>query len=518
MIPFKYLILLTSFLFASAFAQSGQDVHKKALYQDYLFLTNPLYGTQNPTAISYNVLEIADFDINYLSRQGNFKQIGEGVDEHFWNGKIYGIKKIDKLSFEGGIGYTNMGLDQKKWTNSLFIAADNPFFLSDSIASDVTSEQFDLNGGISYELNQQWILALRAIYNVGSLADQTDPRPKTKGMRFTLNPGISYRINTALTVGASLHLGWLGESTTYIVLNINEPNVNTIFLQKGLGSPELKNAIGYKREYEGSQYGGNIQLLWNKHSLVSNLLELGYISAMEDAKDGDLGFDYKGGDYRATTLSFLDRISLRNAGVIHHLTLAALSKQIDGTWYIQTQSTDTDGNLVWTVRDKSITHKESRLQASLNYRMDMMNGSTPYLSWSVGGKYINSEIKQYPELYKQMYSLMLFEGRITKHLNVGKGLMSLLLYGDYAHNLSEKINVSGSRLALSYLQPAFQAISGSAYSAGLFVSYKIPMNVSNYPFILGLSADASLKRYNDQYTYYKGTDRKTLHLGVNLVF
>lgn len=518
MIPFKYLILLTSFLFASAYAQSGQELNKKALYKDYLYLTNPLFGTQNPTAISYNLQEIADFDVSYLSRKGDFKQIGEGVEEHFWNGKIYGIKKIDKLSFEGGIAYTNARLEQKKWTNSLFVAADNPFFLSDSIASDVTSERFDLNGGFSYEVNQKWIVALRAIYNVGSLADQTDPRPKTKGMRFTLNPGINYRINTTFSLGASLHIGWLGESTTYIVINTNEPNVNTIFLQKGLGSPELKSAIGYNREYDGNSSGGNIQLLWNKQASWSNLFDLGYVNATEKAKDGGTEFDYKGGDYRATTLSLLDRISLQNAGTIHHLTFEALSKQIDGTWYIQTQSTDTDGNVLWTVRDKSIVHKESRLQAALNYRMDLMNGSTPHLSWSVGGKYMNSEITQYPELYKQKYSLMLFEGRIAKHLHVGKGLMSLLLHGDYTHNLSDQINVSGSKLALSYLQPAFQAISGSSYSTGLFVSYKIPMNISNSPFILGLSADASLRKYNDQYTYYKGTNRKILHVGVNVVF
>ncbi|MDD2436943.1 MAG: hypothetical protein PHG27_02395 [Massilibacteroides sp.] len=517
MAPFKSLLLL--FIFPSlCFAQPQQPDNRKLQYEDFLYLNNLLFETKNPISISYQPLEVTNFDFNYLSRKGDFKRIGEGKNETILNGKIYGIKKIDRLSFEGGIEYSNAKLNDKKWTNTLFVADDNPFFLSDSIASDVNSEKFNLNGGLSYLLNKKWIVALRAIYNVGSLADQTDPRPKTKGIQFTLNPGINYRLNDLLSIGASANIGWMSESTAYTVVNTSEPNVNTLFLQKGLGSPEIKNAIGYKREYDGNQWGGNIQFIRENLSSFSNVFDLGVLHSKEKAKDGGTDFDYNGGDYKATTFTFADRIRLGSKQLVHNLSMSALYKKIDGTWYIQTQSIDKDGNTIWGIKDKSIVHKDNSIQAYLLYRMDLLKGENPHLSWSVGGKYLNSEIKQYPELYKQKYSLMSFSGNITKHIIIGKSLLTFGIDGELIQNLSDEIAVSGSKLASSFLEPAFRAISASAYSGGLSASYKRPMKLSGYPFIFSIYTKASLEKYNDQDKNYKKTDRKAIHFGVSLVF
>lgn len=353
---------------------------------------------------------------------------------------------------------------------------------------------------------------------MGSLADQTDPRPKTKGMQFALNPGVNYQISPSIALGISGHIGWMGESTAYTVVNTTEASTSTIFLQRGLSNPELKNSIGYKREYDGDRYGGNIQFVWNKNSAIRNLLDIGLLTLSEKANDGDTDFDYKGGDYKATGITILDRFSLHKGEIIHNFTLTAMSKKVDGTWYIQTQSTDTDGNTIWTVRDKSISHKDSRTQAKAKYRMDLMRGDVPHLTWSVATSYTNSEIKQYPELYTQKYSLMTIYGDITKHIHAGNGLFSFSVNGEYTSNLSSEFNVAGSKLASSYLEPAFQAISGSAFAAGINISYKKPMHLSGYPFIMGMYADASLRKHNDQFEIYKNTDRKTIHIGLSFVF
>lgn len=517
--PLRLKFLLLSILPCFCFAQEQQLQDGKMLYKDNLYLKNLLYGSNNPVSITYAPWSVTNFDASYLSKEGDFRAIESGVKENVWNGKIYGIRKFKKISFEGGIEYFNESLQDKKWTNSLFVSEDNPFFLSDSIASDYDIEKFNLSGGFSYELTSRWLLALRAVFHVGSLADQADPRPKTKGMRFMLNPGAEYKINEFVKVGASAGIGWLSESTEYTVVNTSEPNVSTIFLMKGLGNPELKNAIGYHRQYNGNQYQGNLQLTWNNQAAFSNFLELGSFYATEDAKDGDTDYDYKGGDYKASGFSISNRFQI-DAGndVIHNITLAANNKKIDGTWYIQVQSTDKDGNIIWDIKDQSISHKDSRLNASVGYRMDLMKGALPHLSWSLAGEYTSSDIKQYPELYTQKYSLMAIRGEVAKHFTLRKGLLSLSANGLYNMNLTEDIHVSGSKLATAYLLPAFQAISGEYYAAGASVSYRTPMEMAGYPFFLGFHADASLRKYTGEAERYDGTDRKILHLGISLTF
>jgi hypothetical protein len=511
-----YKLFLISLLPCCCLAQTDAQWERKALYKELLYLNHTLYNSRNPGSISEAPADITVFDAAYSSASGSYKLIHEGKTEARRTGGIYGIKKFDKLSFEGSIEYDNETLDGKKWANYLYISGDNPFFITDSIPSDYGVEKFRLNGGFSYEIGPQWRAALRATYDAGTLADQTDPRPSTKGMSFVLNPGIVFRPGKSFTIGLSAEIGRLNESTSYTVVNSIEPNVNTLFLFKGLGSPEVKSALGYKRIYEGGEYRGDVQFVWDL-SPLSNFFEAGYGVAGEYADDGDTGFNYKGGDYKATTYSITDQLRLSAASTVHRITAKVESKAIDGIWYIQTQSADTDGNIVWTVRDKSITHKAANMLASLNYTIDFMKDDLPGLTASLTGTYKSSDIKQYPDLYRRQYRLATYRGDLTKHLNIFKGLLSLSLNGVYAASLSQEMEVDGSKLNAAYLEPAFLAEGSSYYAFGLGADYQKPLNISAHPFLLGFNAAAALKQYNGKGTLYPDT-RRLFNIGLYLTF
>jgi hypothetical protein len=511
-----YKLFLLSLLPCCCLAQTDAAWENKAFYKDHLYLNRLLHDSHNPVSISETPADIADFQTRYSSEQGAYKPIDRGPYETLWTGRIYGIRKFDKLSFEGEIQYDNEQQADKKWSNALFISAGNPFFIADSLAGDYGTEKFTLAGGLSYAATPRWRIAVRATYHVGTLADQTDPRPLTQGMRLYLNPGFDYRISRTLTIGASAVAGRLSESTTYTVVNSIEPNVNTIFLFKGLGSPEIKTALGYRRRYEGNPYQGFIQLLWNASSL-SNLVELGYLANAEEANDGDTGFDFKGGDYKATTYMLTDRLQLKTPAAIHNLTLHAERTHTDGLWYIQTQSTDPDGNTLWTIRDQSVTHRETALLASLSYRIDRMKGPHPHLTASLKTSYAYSGIRQYPDLYSRAYALLALDGHATKRFALGKSLLAISLEASYAAAPLQRIQLGGSRLEASYQEPAFRAISGSYYRYGADIACQTPLTLSAYSFLLNIHAGASVKAYNEA-GLYSGATRQAFHAGLSLIF
>ncbi|MDR0431683.1 MAG: hypothetical protein LBH58_14590 [Tannerellaceae bacterium] len=513
-----YKLLLLSFLSYGCFAQPVAEWKEKALYKELLYLNHPFYGSHNPVSISEMPRDIAVFDATYSSALGEYKLIRQGQEERNRTGSISGVRKIGGLSFEGAIEYASLALVDKKWGSHLWVSEDNPFYISDSIPGNSGVETFRLNGGFSYRVSERWRAALRATYLAGTLADQTDPRPLTTGMRFVINPGIDYRLGTSFSVGISGRFGRLGESTEYTVINSIEPNVNTLFLFKGLGSPELKSALGYKRSYEGNEYGGAIQLAWDGTSGVGNFLEASSGRINEYANDGDSGFDYKGGDYQATFYRLSERLSLKTPAYIHSFTADFESRSVDGIWYIQTQSTDADANVVWTVRDRSVSHKQSETLTGFGYQIDRMDGNIPRFTALVSGTYAHSVTHQYPELYRAEYNLITYSGQVSGHLNLWKGMLSLSARFSWATSPLQEIETGGSRLSAAFTEPAFQAVSGSHYACGIDFDYRRPLSLSTYSFLIGLRAGGTSKQYQGQAEIYQNASRQSFSLSLYLTF
>ena len=518
MMPNKFCLLLAAFLPLSVPAQQADSLlKKKMVYQDYLYLHNIYRGSQNPTAISREALrDVFEVNASYRFANGDYHAMDAPDIQKTFDFSLYGIKKIKKVAFEGEIAYSNISERDKRWNSTLFIAPDNPFIIADSIYSNFSTEKFHLNGGFSYEATSKLHVGLRADYQVGSTANQTDPRPKIDGMRFYLNPGVDYQIGQ-FNVGLSGRAEWLSESSEYTVVRTTEGTYYA-FLFHGLADPMMKTIVGYQRKYSGNSVGGNLQLAW-KNGNLQNLLEATYQKSTEEAEDGGSAEKFKGGKYKATQYGFTDRFMIDGDRWIHNLNLRVFFHQVDGTYYQQEQHSTSDGNVIWDVISSSVCHKNTHNDMSLEYRLDKISSSrVPHFTVGIKGGMLSQKVNHYPELYLQKYTMAYGDIYARKMFSLKK--YSLILHGNaaYAQRLSDEDVTEGTALEEKYNTPQFEYISGNHFTASLKVELLHPLTVKNFSSSIGGFAEFTYSSYMGDYHFYKETSRQSVRAGVRLVF
>ena len=179
-------------------------------------MNNGAYGALNPTFIKDLPLkQLATLKVSYGIKEGDFHKLDKSGDTQDLLIDVYGVKKLDKVSFEGGMSYRNGKENQRRWNATLYQAEYNPFILADSIPSNYVVEQFTLDGRFSWEPIELIRFGINAFYEVGATSDEQDPRLETKGMRFTINPGIDFKVSDYLKVGATGGVRLFNENSRY---------------------------------------------------------------------------------------------------------------------------------------------------------------------------------------------------------------------------------------------------------------------------------------------------------------
>ena len=431
-----------------------------------------------------------------------------------WRGGMYGVRKLNKIAFEGGMSYRNIRQEEKKWNSTLFVDRDNPFVLGDSLAGDFTVETFHLFGGFALAVSSRWQAALRVVYDAGSSADESDPRPDTKAMKFLLNPGVNY-VAGNWTLGASAGIGWLSESIAYTAVKTIENY--QLFLFRGLGINEMKQAIGYERKYRGNHYRGAVQLGWT-HRGIADFLELGYEKGKEEATDGGSSQKYKGGKYERTAYRLMNRLQLKGERIVHNLTLQAVLNQVEGIWYIQKQQTDADGNVVWEVKNASVCYKEDRAEAGLVYRMDVMKEDIPGFTWSLRTGYIQSEATAYPDLQKMKYSQLQLKTGVNKQFHIKESVLGIGVQGGYEWNLSRSARFDRLVLAPCYTSPLYDYLSASRAEVQAELFLKYPLRMKDFNSWIKVFAGFSGNYYLGNAVALDRTKAQNVKVGVNYIF
>lgn len=516
--PNRYSLLLATLLPLAVLAQQADSLFsKRVVYKDYLYLNNIYRGSENPTAISRESLsEVSEIKAVYGFSNGNYRALDAANIQKSFDFSLYGIKKLNKVSFEGDITYSNLSERNKRWNSTLYLANDNPFIIADSISSNFSTEKFALNGGVSYAMNERLHLGLRARYNVGSTANQTDPRPKVDGMRFVLNPGVDYQIGS-FTIGASGKIGWMSESAEYTVVRTTD-GTHYVFLFHGLGDPIMKGATGYRRRYTGTTGGGNLQFGWRKDNM-QNFLELGYSTSSEDTEDSGTAEKYKGGKYQNNGYTLANRFMIQAGYSVHNINLKVLSAKVDGTTYEQEQRYTSDGNLYWDVISSSICHKSTTNNISLEYRYDKLSTEkAPHLTLGLKGGLSDQKVNHYPELYLQKYSQLYAEVFAKRSLSIKRYTFNINARALYAHRLSDSNVIDGTVLEDKYSTPQFEFASGNNVAASLKAEVLHPIKLSSLNSILGGFAEYTYKSYAGDYSLYKNTSRQNIRVGIQLIF
>ncbi len=519
---------LLSLVSVLSFAQSNVRL---PLFEELNRIGNVGRYSQNPTAIYDNpVGDMVRIDLGYGLSRGDFHDIDESSRTGAFDARVKGAHRFGKVDCFGSISYRYGRQNDRRWNSTMYITDSNPFILADSVRSDFRVEEFDLRGGVSYTPIDRLSLGLNLRYLTGSSANQTDPRPKTDAMHLVVNPGVTYRFNDRhgfgrFMLGLSADIDILRENITHTIINTQESY--SYFRFKGMGdvSTYTSSSLGsYPRNYSGQTYKGAIQFTaYNRDRSVSNFLELYYLSGGEDARDGGTAFTFMGGDFSRSGYGLSDRFIVRGRRLEHDIALNASYEKADGIWYDQRAERDPNNSsaIYYKILNKSLINRSTDYDLSLRYRMNVMNGELPELSWFVSGRMLSSETLHYEgDGYLQKYTVAVTRLGAEKYVYMRKCQLSVSLAGEYALPLKQSL-IAMEKLLSEYTAPAFE-YDAASYGAGMFnISAQFPVNFSGFSTWIGVYADAQMRFYTGSPKYsalYDSTLYGVVRAGVNLIF
>ena len=520
MLKLKKIAFVLS-LIAVPFAMNATEADTTAAimqYKDCMYLNNVAYGNINPSFIKDLPIDaFATLEVSYGAGKGDFHQIDKSGKISDLLVSVYGVRKLSDVSFEGGMTYRNGTEAQRRWNATLYQSDRNPFILADSVFSNYSTEEFTLDGRFSWEPIELIRFGVNADYLVGTTSDEGDPRLETKGMRFTINPGIDFKVSKHVKIGATGGIRLFNENSKYSTVETG--NTSSFFVMSGMGTCMDRGGTSYQREVKGMGYFANLQIFWQRPG-YGNMLDAGFEMENENAVDGGTTERFLGGKYSNTKLFATERFTFTKGKFVHNFELGASMENIKGIWYNQKTVTDKIGHSEWVVMNEEVKHKESRMSGNFAYRMDVLAKSgQPSWTTGVNAAFVNSDIKNYPNVYYQKYMNVKAGAFVKKTFQIKKSILSLSVGGDYKMNLSKSIDMLPiERLRDKYTYPMFDFTTANYYDAYAKLETKIPIVGKRFTSYIGAFAEASTQRYIGDLDKYANTTFNQFGGGLNYTF
>lgn len=509
-------LLCTSLLFPFL-AKGAQDENntlgQQIQYTDYNYIHNVEAGALNPVSISeIPVGDITVISAGYNYNKGKYHNVDQSGRINGFNLDVYGIARLDKISFEGEVGYFNYKEHDRCWNSTLYQNKLNPFILGDDQPSTYKIDRFVINGRFAYKLSSRARLGFNADYNVGVMSDEADPRVETKGMRFIINPGIDFDVTDNFTLGATGGLNLLSESSRYTCL---QTAVNFVFyLMSGLGTNYPYSNNAYSRDTKGTSWFVSVDGKYNFTKNISNYLTATYRSENENAIDGGSSYKFKGGEFINRVFGVTDRFSITGSRFAHNIELRVEINDINGRWFDQMQ-TSQGGTIVWEEMNASIKHKERLTTAGGSYRFDILNNEgVSSLTAGIGLGYKYSDTKNYPDVYFRKYSRLDINANVTKYFNIKKVRMGIGIDGGYDKNLSSSCHLDGLEVEQRYAIPMYDYLTSSVYTINGRIDGKLPVG----SVILGAFVSGGTTKCTAAHDLYKNTSMSNFNCGLSLSF
>ncbi|MDE6073862.1 MAG: hypothetical protein K2F80_04615 [Muribaculaceae bacterium] len=509
-------LLCTSLLFpfgANAAQEENNTLGQQIQYTDYNYLHNVEALAINPVSISdIPISDITVISAGYNHNKGEYRNVDAANRINGFNMGVYGIARLNKISFEGEVGYFNYKEHDRCWNSTLYQNKLNPFILGDDQPSTYKIDRFVINGRFAYKLSSRVRLGFNADYNVGVMSDESDPRVETKGMRFIINPGIDVDVNDNLTLGATGGLNLLSESSRYTCL---QTAVNFVFyLMSGLGTNYPYSSNAYTRDTKGTSWFMSVDGKYNFTKNISNYLTATYRSESENAIDGGSTYKFRGGEYINRVFGLTDRFSITGNRFAHNIEFGLEVNDINGRWFDQMQ-TSQGGTIVWEVMNASIKHKESLTTARGSYRFDILdNEGVSSLTAGIGLGYTNSDTKNYPDIYFRKYSRLDINANVTKYFNIKKVRMGVGIEGGFDKNLSSSCHLDGLEVEQRYALPMYAFLTSDSFTLNGRIDGKMPVG----SVIVGAFVSGGTTKCTAANEIYKNSSMSTINCGVSLSF
>ena len=510
------------------FAHSADTWHEGAVNS----LFNSRYNSMNPTRLAYNRLQTTgEATVGYGMTRGSLHDTGTPGHINDLSVMLGGLKHFDKVDLAGHLHYVNTNYKNQEWNSTLFLNSNNPFVLADSVASDGNIERFDMGATLSVRCSDKVKAGIAATLLVGSMSDQTDPRPKTNTSRFGITAGADIALDHAWTIGAAARAELLNSNISYTIVN---PLVNhRYFLMKGMGDYFRRSSSedsGYQREYKGTTFTGELSAAYRPNgSPLQNVLIVTAVTGNEDATDGGSAYTFKGGDYSFTRIAVKDRLMFsHNERVLHNIVVGTTLDNANGDWYDQKKLTDTEhGNIsYYEVLSTARIHKQSGMELTAEYRVDRLNDRQCDFYASALVVLESNTVKHYNDagMHKQQYANLSLDITTGKHWTIGNGTLAAQLSAGYVLPAKDRTfatgtNVSGSDdITGAYATRQFEYASAKRLRVGAATSYTFAVAQAAQ---LGFFAKGHTSFYEDDAQYcaaLKGTSATRVELGATLNF
>lgn len=514
-------IILTGFISVLAAiacnARSNDSIIGPA---DYSLLPLQYIWLQTTNPVAYADIEGDRMDavLGYRYGSGDYKPVSDPRSVHSGKVLVEGFKQVDKLHFYGSFLYNISSLEGQKWKDVLLPSPGNPFILGDSIGGDYDNELFEIKGVMASSANENFKWGVSMNYKGGSSADQNDPRPLIDAMRYSVRPGILYRIPSS-SWGLGLDLGY-ERYREDIKISVIETNiVHHFFLFQGLGLYYMESGISYSRRYKGNAFSGNGHVNW-KNNAAENILRIGYENRTENSEDGSSESPFRSGDYKETVYSLSDIFSVKKDAMAHILKIYADYSPSKGIWYDQKKTVNpNDQSIIWEVYNKSVKYKNKVTKAGLEYTgLKERQGFKDY-SFGASFDYEQSKTDFLPDMYLQKYSNLKasIKGGKTFWLP-GRSQLSLDLDVSYRKNLTSKAGFDGIKLADLWSYPVFEYLTSDFYSGGARAKFSKRTSIGKLPSIIYLTAGIDYIKSTQQTNYFNKPDRINIATSLGFTF
>lgn len=515
------LPLLSLCLFSAAHAQQWD-----ARYENQP--SNIRYESSNPTRLSHNAVgNHAAAVVSYGTEGGRFHAASEAGAMHGLGVSIEGLRRIDKLDLAGHIRYDNRKENRRSWQSTLWLDSQNPFVLCDSVQSNFTTEAFSLGATASYRFTDRIRGGLDLGLQLGTMSNQTDPRPKMHTSVIPITAGAEYELSSRWAIGLSAGVELYHSDVNYTL--VNPLNNHAFFLMKGMGDYYMLssgNTSGYSRRYRGTTWNGALQAVWTRNAW-SNFAQLQFVTGNQNATDGGSAYTFRGGDYSQSGILLTDRVQLKKDDTRHNLVLNAGYRSGKGTWYDQKRVVDTEhaNRVYYIILNKDKVDHYTLLSLSALYGLDFLKNGRRDLFFEAGAAWNHSSRKHYLSdgTPKQDIGTLDLSISGAKVFSIRKASLLAQLGAGYtlptANTYANGSNYGDDDgITLAYTRRQFEHATASSARVSLLVDARMPVNPS-------LSAGAYVKGNARFYTgseeHWEGfasTSRSSLEAGLYLNF
>ena len=275
------MALVASGLGCGAFAQEKAPASLNTF--EMLPVIFPWVETSNSAALAgFNLGNMSRAQAGYSFKDDEITLTQNPQVTSSYHADTKGFIHLGSLALYGSFGYTNAGYKGATYNGTMMFDTYNPYLVGDTVSARQFREQFNMEGKVSYSLNDRITIATGAEYMSTVGAKQKDPRNKNTISSLRVSPGITYDFGRT-KVGLSGSVYTTSNEISYSV----EGNWNqNLFVFLGLGYFRQEvNISSYSQWYTGRGYAGSVQASHDNEKIFM-LAEISYDHFKEEARSG----------------------------------------------------------------------------------------------------------------------------------------------------------------------------------------------------------------------------------------